>query len=139
MLSQTGIQARRFNSGQNTAIRLLQNWLKGGSVRTVDYGGRHNVICLHNKKKTARIKHRISLLRGQKFILSVDIFSPIDNKVWGVGAVNHNRDLRNGMWKTIEAYAVNGDEIVIEAVGRDDQALSGDRCYVDLSSIRVKP
>lgn len=138
MLSQTGIQARRFNSGQNTAIRLFQNWRKGGSVRMVDYGGRHNVICLHNKAKTARIRHKISLRKGQEFVLSVDIFSPIENNVWGVGAINGIRDLRNGMWKTIDIGVKDGDDIVIEAVGRDGCAERNDRCYVDLSSIRVK-
>ncbi len=138
MLGQLGIQAKRFNSGQNTAVRLFQNWRKDGSVRMVDYGGRYNVICLHNKTKKAKIRHRIALRKGQPFILSVDLYSPIENEVWGVGSVNDNRDLRNGMWKSLEIAVVDGDEITIEAKGSDNQALKGDRCYVDLSSIRVK-
>ena len=132
-----GIAQRRFNQAVNPGIRLLDNWKRFGSVTVEDFGGRSNVVCLHTKKRAARIRYTVDLKNDAPHAFTVDVFSPVENESWGVGLVNGEWHPSNGMWKTIEAVVVDGKDIVITSIGKDNAMSPGDKCYVDLASIRI--
>lgn len=139
---QLGIQARRFNRGISPLIRRLESWKKYGSVRLVDFGGRQNVVCLENKRRAAKLSQEIRLNLAVEHTFSVDVYSPVDNKVWGAGCVTGKErgwHPSGGMWKTIECKIETGDKVVIDAAGREKETNVGDKAYFDLASIRVVP
>ncbi len=132
-----GYKQRRFNDDISPRVRRIENWSKYGAVTVEHFGGRQNVICLQSKKRAARIRFKPNLPNDMPHVLSVDVYSPIENKTWGIGLVNGEWHPSNGMWKTIRAKLQDGKDIVITSIGKDDKTAPGDKCYVDLTSIKV--
>ncbi len=134
----TGMQTKRRMGGFiNPGIRLIDNWKRFGSVSVENFGGRQNVVCLQTKKRAARIRFTVDLKNDAPHTFCVDLYSPVENKTWGTGLVNGEWHPSNGMWKTIDGVVENGKDIVITSIGKDDKTAPGDKCYVDLSSIKV--
>lgn len=132
---------KRFRQEVSPEIRRIERWKKSGSVKTVDFGGRQNVLCLQSNKRAARLRYEIFFVPDVEKTFSIEVFSPIGNTVWGCGSVTGESDgwdPSNGMWKRLEVKVKQGTEVVIEASGQGREITPGDKCYVDLSSIQVR-